>query len=147
MKTTRRSFLGGVAVASLPVAASASAIVAVPEITPQQQLDSAVEVLEAAMVAVHGEGVQLIRNGNALITFLEPFKPRIVEWQGKGFYEVEFTAKIRPIFLVERRADCDCIKLGRCFKLTPRDAKHLGVRYMFEPDLRLALVRKIGGAV
>ena len=74
---------------------------------------------------------------------VEPYKPRIVEFAGPGHYEVEISESRRPIYFVERAASHDSVALGLCFKLTPRDAKHLGVHFMFENDLKRALIRKI----
>lgn len=48
MKTTRRTFLGAAAVASLPVAALAS-----PVRTPQQRIEAAIAEIEAAMREMH----------------------------------------------------------------------------------------------
>lgn len=53
MKTSRRTFLGGVAVASLPVAATASVAVATPEETPQQRLDRLVSEIKATVMEIN----------------------------------------------------------------------------------------------
>jgi hypothetical protein len=55
MNTTRRTFLGAAAVASLPVAALAS-----PVRTPQQRIEAAIAEIEAAMRELHpGWDVQI----------------------------------------------------------------------------------------
>ncbi len=53
MKTTRRTFLGGAAVASLPIAAAASVAVATPEETPQQRLDRLVSEFKATVTEIN----------------------------------------------------------------------------------------------
>ncbi|MDQ0558711.1 hypothetical protein QO004_000486 [Rhizobium mesoamericanum] len=113
------------------------------ELTPEEQLAAAVDAMEAAMIAVHGQGVRIIRNENHIVSFLEPEKPRIVEWQGDGDYEVELDDKRRPFFRVTRFPPFDCFKQGRCYRLEPTAAKQLGIRYMFEGELQRALIRKI----
>lgn len=146
LNSTRRSFLGGITIAAVPTgAATAYALAPVSpdrQITPGERLEAAVVELQAAMTLIHGEGVQLIRNGDRCIAVMEPHKPRIVEFAGPGFYEVEH-GKAAPIYYVERDPKFDSVKEGRCFKLTPRDAKHLGVHYNFEHHLRTVLIKKL----
>lgn len=139
--TTRRGFFGHVAGVA---AASAILHVGLPDAaTAQARLEAATDELFAAMTEIHGPGVQLIRNKNHIVSVVEPYKPRIVEFAGPGFYEVELSDRKRPIYFVERAASKDSLISGRRFKLTPRDAKHLGVYFMFENDLKRALIRKI----
>lgn len=139
--TTRRGFFGHVAGVA---AASAILHVGLPDAaTAQARIDAATDELFAAMEELHGPGVQLIRNKNHIVSVVEPYKPRTVEFAGPGFYEVEISESRRPIYFVERAALHDSLALGPCFKLTPRDAKHLGVHFMFENDLKRALIRKV----
>lgn len=111
--------------------------------TPEEQLNDAIATMEAAMIAIHGVGVRIIRNENHFISFLEPEKARITEFQGDGYYEVKIADNTMPIFHVFRFSAYDDFKDGRCFRLEPRDAKHLGIHYMYERDLQRALVRKL----
>lgn len=146
----RRSFLKGAVVAAT---APAVAVAATPFIqvdapaaalTPQEQLEAAVAVMEAAMVAIHGEGVRIIRNENHIVSFLEPEKPRIVPFQGDGDYEVSLSDRHRPIHNVVRFSRFDCGQGGRCFRLKPtHSSKKEDVYYMFERDLERVLIRKI----
>lgn len=53
MKTTRRTFLGGAAVASLPIAAAASAAVTAPEETARQRLERLVAELKATTMEIN----------------------------------------------------------------------------------------------
>jgi len=139
--TTRRGFFGHIAGVA---AAGAILHVGLPDAaTAQARIDAATDELFAAMEQLHGPGVQLIRNANHIVSVVEPYKPRIVEFAGPGHYEVEMSNRKRPIYFVERAAPRDNLNLGKCYRLTPRDAKHLGVRFMFENDLKRALIRKI----
>jgi hypothetical protein len=139
--TTRRGFFGHVAGVA---AAGAILHVGLPDAaTAQARIDAATDELFAAMEQLHGPGVQLIRNKNHIVSVVEPYKPRIVEFSGPGYYEVEVTEKKRPIYYVERSASNDSLTMGKSYRLTPRDAKHLGVHFMFENDLKRALIRKI----
>ncbi|WP_431321649.1 hypothetical protein [Rhizobium sp. YTU87027] len=110
------------------------------ELTPEEQLAAAVAAMEAAMIAVHGEGVHISRSGNHIIAFMEPRKPR--EWQGDGDYEIKL-GDSRPFFRIVRSSVHDDLKDGRCFRLEPVHAKSLGIRYMYERDLQRVLIRKI----
>lgn len=147
----RRSFLkGAVVAASTPavaVAASAPFIQAAalaPQPTPQAQLEAAVAIMEAAMIAVHGEGVRIIRNENHIVSFLEPEKPRIVQFQGDGDYEIHLSDSHRPIHNVVRFSRFDCVRGGRCFQLRPtHSSKKKDICYMFERDLERVLIRKV----
>lgn len=149
-KVNRRHFLKGALIAaSTPAVAVAGSapfiqIGAVPELTPQESLEAAVAVMEAAMVAVHGEGVRIIRNANHIVSFLEPEKPRIVPFQGDGDYEICLSDRHRPIHNVIRFGAFDHIKEGRCFRLRPtHSSKKKDVYYMFERELERVLIRKI----
>lgn len=53
MKTSRRTFLGGAAVASLPIAAAASVAVSTPEETPQQRLDRLISEFKATVMEIN----------------------------------------------------------------------------------------------
>ncbi|KQW62671.1 MULTISPECIES: hypothetical protein [unclassified Ensifer] len=148
----RRGFLkGAVVAASTPavaVAAAATPFLQVnavaPQPTPKEQLEVAVAAMEAAMVAVHGQGVRIIRNENHIISFLEPEKPRIVQFQGDGDYEINLSDRHRPIHNVVRFSHFDCGQGGRCFRLKPtHSSKKKDVYYMFERDLELVLIRKV----
>lgn len=139
--STRRGFLGHLAGVA---AAGAIVQVGVPAtVSADERIEAAVETIRAAMVEIHGEGCEVIRNGNHLVSVISPPKPRIVEFAGAGYYEVEQSKTVRPIYYVERYVAHDSLTAGRCYRLTPRDAKHLGTHFMFEGDLRLALIRKI----
>ncbi len=146
----RRSFLRGAVVAATTPAMAVAATpfiqvdAVVPELTPQEQLEAAVAVMEAAMVAVHGEGVRIIRNANHIVSFLEPEKPRIVPFQGDGDYEIHLSDSHRPIRKVVRFSRFDCVSGGRCFQLRPAHSrKNKDVYYMFEPELERVLIRKV----
>lgn len=147
----RRGFLkGALAAASTPAVAAASATpsiqagAAAPEPTAQERLETAVAVMEAAMVAVHGQGVRIIRNENHIISFLEPEKPRIVPFEGDGDYEISVSDRHRPIHNVIRFSRFDCGQGGRCFQLKPTHSpKRKDVYYMFESDLERVLIRKV----
>jgi len=146
----RRSFLRGAVVAATTPAVAVAATPFIqlgpvaPELTPQEQLEAAVAVMEAAMVAVHGEGVRIIRNQNHIVSFLEPEKPRIVPFQGDGDYEIHLSDSHRPIRNVVRFSRFDCGSGGRCFQLRPtHSSKKKDVYYMFERELERVLIRKI----
>ena len=147
----RRSFLkGAVVAASTPAVAVAAASpfiqvdAVAAELTPQEQLEAAVAVMEAAMVAVHGEGVRIIRNENHIVSFLEPERPRIVPFQGDGDYEIHLSDSHRPIRNVVRFSRFDCVSGGRCFRLRPTHSRtSKDVYYMFERDLERVLIRKV----
>ena len=144
---TRRNFLSrapAVAAAlSVPAAAFAIEHVQPQELTPQEKLDQAFAALEAAMIEIHGEGVLSKRNGNRLLCVVEPERPRIVEFAGAGYYEVFVSNTRQPIYWVERSPEKDSATHGRCYRLTPRDAKHLGTHYSYEGFLKTVLIRKI----
>lgn len=146
---TRRKALGFLAAIATPTAAVASAAPllrkepAAPSLTPQEQLEAAIAAMEAAMIAVHGEGVRVYRDDNDMVSFLKPKKPRIVEWQGDGVYEIKLADGKQPMFRIVRSSAHDHFTDGRCFKLEPVYAKSLGVRYMYERDLQRVLIRKI----
>lgn len=53
MKTTRRTFLGGVAVVSLPVAAGASAAVSAPEETARERLGRLISEFKATVLEIN----------------------------------------------------------------------------------------------
>lgn len=69
--------------------------------------------------------------------------PRKMEYQGDGEYEVRLSKTSGPIFIITRWPSGDSVDEGRCFQLCPRDALHLGTRYVFEDYLRTILIRKI----
>lgn len=139
--TTRRGFLGHIA--GVATAGAIIHVVLPDAVSAHERIEAATDELLAAMTDLHGEGCQLIRNGNHIVSVLEPHKPRIVEYAGEGLYEVERSKTARPIYYVERSPLNDSASLGRYFKLTPEYAKSLGAHFMFEGDLRLALIRKI----
>lgn len=148
-KFTRRGAIGLIAAIVTPTVALTSEVPSMreeapaPSLTPEEQLAAATAAMESAMIAIHGEGVRILRNGNHIISFLEPEKPRIVEWQGDGEYEVELTKKLQPIFRIGRFPAFDDYNDGRCYRLEPRDAKHLGIRYLHEAELQRVIIRKI----
>lgn len=147
---TRRAalgFMGAITASTASVAGAAPFLrpkAVDPALTPEAQLEAAVIALEAAMVAIHGDGsVRVVRDGNNFVSVIKRLKPYIIEWQGDGFYEVKIAWNKAPIFHVIRFGPFDDFKDGRCFRLAPRDADEVGIRYMYERDLQRALVRKL----
>ncbi len=147
---TRRRALGlmGAITASTASVAGAAPLLrpktADPILTPEAQLEAAVAALEEAMVAIHGDdSVRVVRDGNNFISVIKRPKPYIREWQGAGYYEVKIAWNLAPIFHVVHFSAFDDFKDGRCFRLAPRDADEVGIRYMYERDLQRALVRKL----
>lgn len=53
MKTTRRTFLGGAAIASLPIAAAASAVVAAPVETPRERLNRLMDEFKSTVMEMN----------------------------------------------------------------------------------------------
>jgi hypothetical protein len=144
--STRRAFLKSAPLAavaiSLPAAGCINAAVAAPQETLEQEIDRLAEELHAAMKRLNGDGCLLVRNEYRCVAVCEPVRPRTVEFAGPGFYEVQISEKCRPIYHVERAPEFD-FRTEKCFRLTPRDATHLGIHYNFESHLRTVLVRKI----
>ncbi|NTF43090.1 hypothetical protein [Rhizobium rhizogenes] len=148
MHTRRRAlgFMAAITASTATVAAAAPFLrdkPSEPALSREEQLEAAIVAMEAAMIAIHGTGVRIIRNENHLVSFIEPEKPSIVEFQGTGYYEIKIADNLAPIFHVVRFSAFDDFKDGRCFRLEPRDAKRLGIRYMYEHDLQRVIIRKI----
>ena len=142
MKTlTRRTFLSAAPASAVSLRSASALASAEPVETPEAQLERAVEALFAAMTRIHGEGCWIQRNGNSIIAVMEPVRPRIVEFQGPGKYEVEI-GKTKPIMAITRAPDHDSPRFGRCFYAVPQPAD-LKRRYYFEDELRKILIRKI----
>ena len=142
MKTlTRRTFLAAAPATAVSLRPASALACAEPVETPEAQLERAVEALFAAMTRIHGEGCWIQRNDNSMIAVMEPVRPRIVEFQGPGKYEVEI-GKLKPIMWVERAPELDRPSMGRCFRAIPQPAD-MPTRYYFEEELRTILIRKL----
>lgn len=148
LTSSRLSFLGGMAIAAVPTGvATAYALAPISldkRISPGERLEAAVLELEAAMIAIHGEGVRVIRETNKSLRFLEPFRPRIVEYAGAGRYEVEVSPGNHIIYAIDRdpkRRD-DPVE-GRCFRCVPETGRPRQTVFMFEDYLRTVLIRRI----
>lgn len=141
--TTRRAFLRAIPAVATTSLTPAAAIAAQPveATTAQEDIDRAFEALAAAMKRFHGDGCIASRNENRILYVMEPVRPRIVEFQGPGRYEIEADGK-QPLFYVERAPQFDHRIDGRCFKATP-EVKRLGTRYYYEGYLRTILIRKL----
>ncbi|WP_225040501.1 hypothetical protein J4T87_0028355 (plasmid) [Rhizobium sp. T1473] len=83
-----------------------------PPATPEEQLAAPVEAMEAGMIAVRSQDVRIIGNGNHIISFLEPERPRIVEWQGDG-RRGRANEEALPIFCIVRFSAFDDFKEDR----------------------------------
>jgi hypothetical protein len=138
MNISRRTALGFLADAAVPSAAVAgvSLATAKPADTlpsPERAPEEAVKALEAAMTAIHGEGVSILRNGNHCICVTEPASAdRRIHWSWS-------VRGRRPENMSDhvRRAGPSV----RPSRQRPRlqgspEPKQLGTRYYYEHHLR-----------
>jgi len=150
---SRRSFLGGVAAASLPIAAVAATIEpqAIPDsleaqlarMTAAERKHYHAGQLALTMAEMYsGDWVVKFGEKERVVLIMEVFPPRIVEFAGPGRYLVERTKDMNVAYFIERAPQFDCLKEGRCFKLTPSAPKE-PVVYNYERHLRTVLIRKL----
>lgn len=150
---SRRNFLKQAPVAA--VIAGTPVTMAVAEVRTEPAEDSDMKCMRLArelfnaMKAHYGDGCKMIRNEeNGALFFLPPPEPpRIVEFAGAGWYEVEARGPSLPTeelwIEVDHRFPSHPVR-GRFFKATPRTGRD--VRHYEESWLREIIVRKIGGA-